>query len=69
MSDKIVLRSVFVPWIFAWAKVDPGSKMSWIAFHECDDGSPWTYGWGATREQALANLKWMDERAEAEDRE
>lgn len=45
----------------------PIRTMDWCAYHDNDVELPWTYGWGATKAEALADLARMDqERAEVE---
>lgn len=56
---KIIVSNVYPP--------IPDRSHDWCAYHDNDVELPWTYGWGATREEALTDLARLDqERAEAE---
>lgn len=53
MSESIITANVYPP--------IPSRHMDWCAYHECDVERSERYGWGATKDEALANLKLIDE--------
>lgn len=46
----------------------PRRDFDWLAYHDGDEERPWRHGWGATKDEAIADLKRLDEEyAEAEE--
>ena len=58
--SKIIVSHVYPP--------IPNREWDWCAYHDDDVELPWTYGWGKTCEEALADLARLDQEcAESEE--